>query len=366
MKFLHTADLHLDSAFCSSGALGAEQQRQRQRELLKKIFNLANKESCDMILIAGDLFDSSFVTPETRRLCLELFAEFEKPIIISPGNHDAFTDGSFYKSMEMPENVYIFTSSELQFFDFPSLEVTVAGYAFTSAALTANPLGAPVPERSNEKIRLLCAHTELDNPTTKYAPVLSSDIIRYGFDYAALGHVHSPKDSEGNIRYCGFAEGRSFDELGDGGVLVVSVEVGEPPLVTRHIISDIRYIRSTLELDDAVDSDDIALRIEQKIVELSSSGCVALRIELTGVIPPDTMTDIKIIEAKRREGVAVLEIEDSTLALPNKSFLEKDQSLRGEFYRSLRSALYSDSPEERAIALKALKIGLAAIEGGSL
>ena len=50
MKFLHTADLHLDSAFCSSGALGAEQQRQRQRELLKKIFNLANKESCDIIL----------------------------------------------------------------------------------------------------------------------------------------------------------------------------------------------------------------------------------------------------------------------------------------------------------------------------
>ena len=78
MKFLHTADLHLDSAFCGDGVFGAEARRERQRELLKKIFRIAEDEACDMILIAGDMFDTSFVTPETRKLCLSLFEEFKK------------------------------------------------------------------------------------------------------------------------------------------------------------------------------------------------------------------------------------------------------------------------------------------------
>ena len=70
MRFLHTADLHLDSAFCSDGQTGAEIRRQRQRDLLERIFDIARDRACDMILIAGDLFDSSFVTPETLTLCM--------------------------------------------------------------------------------------------------------------------------------------------------------------------------------------------------------------------------------------------------------------------------------------------------------
>ena len=68
MKILHTADLHLDSAFCGGGETLSQSRRARQREVFKKIFELAVSENCDMVLIAGDLFDTSFVTPETRTL----------------------------------------------------------------------------------------------------------------------------------------------------------------------------------------------------------------------------------------------------------------------------------------------------------
>ena len=68
MKLLHTGDLHLDSAFCAYGQRDAEAQRARSRELLARIFELADDRACDMILIAGDLFDSRFVAPESAEL----------------------------------------------------------------------------------------------------------------------------------------------------------------------------------------------------------------------------------------------------------------------------------------------------------
>ena len=366
MKFLHTADLHLDSAFCSVGVTDAQALRERQRSILKKIFETAKTEDCDMILIAGDLFDTVFVSPETRSLCLSLFADFNSPIIIAPGNHDAYVDGSFYKTQNLPENVCVFTSSELQYFDFPKLNTTVAGYAFTSAAMLENPLSSPPPVRHNERILLLCAHTELDVPTSRYAPMLTSDIVRHRFDYAALGHIHKHTRPRDNIVYCGFPEGRSFDEQGEGGVMIVTTDGIAPPTVERRNISQLCYLAIELSVDGACEPDEIEQKISAEIKRLTELyGKVALRIELTGAVTPDATRALREYEEKEYDSVVSLRIINSTLALPDKSFLEKDSTLRGEFYRSLLSGLYSDDAHTRALSLKALQIGLAAIDGKS-
>ena len=68
MRILHTGDLHLDSPFCAYGQKDADKQREAGRELLRRIFDCAKDEKCEMILIAGDLFDSRFVTPESAEL----------------------------------------------------------------------------------------------------------------------------------------------------------------------------------------------------------------------------------------------------------------------------------------------------------
>lgn len=363
MKILHTGDLHLDSAFCGGGETNAAIRRERQRAVLKKIFDLATAESCDAVFIAGDLFDTSFVTPETRSLCLSLFEGFGKPVVVAPGNHDPFVDGSFWKS-ELPENVYVFSSSELQYFDFPELSLTVGGYAFTSSALPRSPLEGQTPKaREGEKYLMLCAHCDLDMPTSRYAPVMSSDIVKLGFDYAALGHVHNPT-TEGNIRYCGFAEGRSFDERGEGGVLMISDESGALS-VQRRVISERRYVLCEVNADGMTAAEEIESAIEREIEKNTGEGLTHLRLELCGVVPEGALPDLGSIETRERSGVASLEITDSTLCLPDGAYLEKDTTLRGEFYRSLRAGLCSDDPTERRLSLRALRIGLAAIDGKS-
>lgn len=365
MKILHTADLHLDSAFCGEGELAAERRRERQREVLRKIFEVAKTQECDMILVAGDFFDTSYVTPETRSLCLSLFESFGKPIVIAPGNHDPFIEGSFWRS-ELPENVYVFTSTDIQYLDFPELSVTVGGYAFVSSALSQNPLEgqARIPE-DGSKWHILCAHCDLDLPTSRYAPVRSADIEAMGFDYAALGHVHNPqRGTEGKIRYCGFPEGRSFDERGHGGVLILSDDGGELE-VTFHRISESRYVCERIDVDGMSTPEEIEAALRSKIAQSGAEGTTYARIELCGVIPEGAMCDLDVIKREQWQGIGSVEITDNTLCLPEGEYLERDSSLRGEFYRSLSSLLLGEDAEQRQLALRALHIGLAAIDGKS-
>lgn len=361
MKFLHTADLHLDSAFCASAGTDAFARRQKQRQTLKRIFALAASESCDMVLIAGDLFDSGFVYPETKDLCVNLFRDFGAPVIIAPGNHDPLSASSFYQTEKLPENVHVFSSQMLEQIDFPNLKTTIAGYAFTSAALPTSPLATAGPA-PHEEIYVLCAHADLDAPTSRYAPVTTSDIERYGFDYAALGHVHNPENTSEYIRYCGFPEGRSFDELGDGYVLTVEITPDASPIVTSHKISNERYMWQELSLE-GISSNIEARSIIENAVTAVSSEPTHLRLDLVGTLSGDVLPELTAIEATLADKVRSLELRDNTLCLPEGGYLERDTTLRGEFYRSLLPELMGDDSEERNRALRALKIGLAAIDG---
>lgn len=362
MKFLHTADLHLDSAFCADTPTEAAARRREQRDVLKRIFDVAQESGCDMILIAGDLFDTVYVAPETKELCLSLFSDFKKPVIISPGNHDPYVNGSLYKT-ELPENVYVFSSSELQYFDFPTLGVTVAGYAFTAQAMQASPLAEEAVARENEGILLLCAHTELDTPTSRYAPIMSADVKRHGFDYAALGHVHNIPNTAENIRYCGFAEGRSFDELGDGGVLIVEADGNGALSVERKTVSEHRYLWEEISVDSIGDVSVLERAVKKKITDLVKDKKTHLRIELTGTTDTSPAYALSQIKAEDFPLLCSLKIIDNTLCIPDKAFLQKDPTLRGELYRMLEDKLVGDDLAERARALRALKIGLAAIDG---
>ncbi len=361
MRFLHTGDLHLDSAFCSAGAIAAEAERERQRRLLKRIFALAEGEDCDMLLMSGDVFDSVYVTPETASLFCRLCADFKRPVVIAPGNHDPYVEGGFYKNGGLPDNVFVFSSPELQYFDFAELGVTVAGYAFTSSALTLSPLCVEArPRETAEGTLLLCAHCDLGAAVSKYAPVTEEDIAKHGFDYAALGHAHNPSDMGERVRYCGFAEGRGFDETGDGGVWVADLGKDGEISVTRHRVSEIRYVISELSVDGAADMEELIAKVRAE-AERYDKGTY-LRLRLFGVTAMDGEMDRAAL-ARAADATAFVEIEDVTIALPDGAALEKDLTLRGEFFRTLRPRLVSDSAEERKRAVRALRIGLAAIDG---
>ena len=372
MRLLHTGDLHLDSAFCAYGKRDAEDQRESGRRLLRRIFDTAREESCDMVLIAGDLFDGRFVTPETEALFYELVENAHIPIVISPGNHDFYTDNSFYGKVreKLGDALTLFCSNELQMFEFDDLQVRVFGYAFTSAVLSENPLlQAQLPE-DDRYINIFCGHADLAAVVSRYAPITASQLIARGFDYAALGHIHNRpecEDTDGRVRYCGFAQGRSFDEIGEGGVWIVDVE-RDSCRAERKKLSERAFFIADIDIGDADGFASAEEIVRREVEKYACAKGVSLRVILSGRAEDSV---VSYLQSKREEiagecGIEYLEILDRTLPYIDGEYLERDTTLRGELYRTLLPRLTSDDASERYLAVRALRIGIAAIDGKSV
>lgn len=85
MKILHTADLHLGKRLNKASRLD------EQCAVIKEISVLADSEDIDVILIAGDIFDSSVPTSEAEKVFYRgmlTFAERGRAVIALAGNHD--------------------------------------------------------------------------------------------------------------------------------------------------------------------------------------------------------------------------------------------------------------------------------------
>lgn len=372
MRLLHTGDLHLDSPFCAYGKRDAERQREAGRELLRRIFECAKAEECDMLLIAGDLFDSRFVTPESAELFIKLVSECDIPVVLSPGNHDFYTEGGFYAAARsrLGDKLTVFSSSELQTYDFDEQRVRLYGYAFTSAALLQSPLSDADTPEDNGYLKILCAHADISSPVSRYAPITFSEIERIGFDYVALGHIHNRgecEDGEGRVRYCGFAEGRSFDEIGRGGVWIVDLD-GESCEARRVVLSSRAFFADELDVSEISSHGALIDALVSLAKSHAEGGGAHVRISLCGRAEEGYVKHalLSLPTVIERSGAEHVEITDDTLPEIDGEYLLRDSTLRGELYRTLLPKLSSDDGNERRLAAKALRIGLAAIDGKSI
>lgn len=369
LRILHTGDLHLDSPFACLSPEKSEQRRNELRETFARLVTLAREEAVDLMLISGDLFDSAYVSARTANRIIEEFAAMRRTqIVIAPGNHDPYTEDSLWASGRFPSNVHIFSDPELSSVTFPELNTVVWGWAFRSERLEHSPLAAHAP-CDPERLNLICGHCDLGVPLSKYCPVMPADLAAFGAQYAALGHRHIPGEpvqvGERTLAaYCGCIEGRSFDEPGRGGVYIIDAakrEGGWALDVRRVTLALRRYETATVDIS-GVDSElEVARRIKGAVEAGGYGRDTALRVTLTGATPPDfTVPREANGEAL---GLFYLELVDRTAPTFDARYLEQDMSVRGELYRSLLPYLTSGTPEERATAARALRMGMAALAG---
>ena len=367
MKILHIGDLHLDSAFSGFDKEGADKMRAMSRECFQKTMDIARERGVSLVLVAGDLFDTPFCTSATRKIVFDAISSVGCPVVISPGNHDYYNKNGTYADKNLPENAYVFTSAELGRFDFDELGVTVIGYAFTSDRYEENPLSGDVP-LSSDNVNILCAHTEIGVPLSKYAPMNMAAMARCGFTYAALGHIHAHTSPSrmGNTTaaYCGFAQGRSFDELGEGGAYIVDLDIESGAVeLERIVVSDMRYEIIKLDISTKNRDSDVIKMIEDEARTKNFDKKVALRVVLVGAVPSDYSMDEKAIEnAPELSFLALVKIKNKCVANFDLEYLKTDMTVRGEVYRSLLPMLESSDADERKKASMALKFALSALD----
>ena len=367
MKLMHLADFHLDSAFSGFDKDRAEQKREELRSCFVRAMQIAKQRKVELVLISGDLFDTPFCTLATRKTVFGSIKEVGCPVVIAPGNHDYYNKNGTYADKDLPENAYVFTSDELGRFDFDELGVSVVGYAFTSDRYDANPLGTNVPLSENN-VNILCAHTELGAPLSKYAPMSTGAISGCGFTYAALGHVHVPPApanvGSSLIAYSGFPQGRSFDELGAGGAYIVDIDLEQKRASCERVtLSTLTYEIEKIDVTGADDDSYVEDKISEIIKTHGYGENTALRVVLEGSVVSDYAIDEGRLSALECfSHLALLQIKNKTAPNFDLAYLVSDTSVRGEVYRTLLPLLESSDENERQKGALALKFALAALD----
>ena len=369
IKILHTGDIHLDSPFSGLDAHRSEVRRNELRGTFTSLMTYARTENVDLFLITGDMFDVGFATRETISLLIREISKLKCPVVISPGNHDPAGEGSVWRKNVFPDNTYIFTSEELSSFEFPELGFRVYGWGFEKTAMRDNPLAGKKAENDG-LVNVLSVHCDLTSPISASCPLTADELLAFGADYCALGHVHNP-DSVSlphGISYCGCLEGRSFDETGPKGAVLCEIgrrsSPGEevPVRYSRVRFSKRRYESLSLAVDGVADGEELKEKISNFISERKYGDDTLLRLTLTGRVREDLAVDTAAL-SDLGERLYALDVRDETTPDWNASALAADPTVKGEFYRVLEPLLTSPEPEKRKIASAALRYGLAALAG---
>ncbi len=362
VKILHTADLHI-----GSGRTGVKNGKAEIENTFFRIIDLCKSENIDFLLIAGDLFNSPFIPHETAEKVIFSFSKIPDTVVaISPGNHDFVCPGSVYSKYKFPENVIIF-SSFLEYRDFPEKNVRLWGAGFTDR-FESLPLLQVNEDENNDFLNLCVLHGEVvaDNSPSTYNPIYPAAIVKSGFDYLALGHIHKFSDIEKigktHFAYSGSPDGMGFDETGSHGVYIGSVSKGSCEL-GRIELSSRQYIETSFDITTFENLFDIADSILESIKQ-NHPECYTknlYRINLTGEVSASFFVDSSHLGKLLSEKLFYVEIEDKTTTdVSDLLTLASETSLRGVFVKKSLEKISAASGDEERFLKNALKIGLQA------
>lgn len=304
MRILHLADVHLDTAFTGRSAAIRSRLRQATREAFRRAVKLALDEAVDAVVIAGDLFDSHRLSFETEGF---LLAELRRlvdaglPVVYCTGNHDPGSVRRSRRSIPWPAGVHVVDGPEPVHVVVEDREgreiggITAAGHATERVtedlAARLAPPGGDLPQVALLHAQVVGSRSAGEHEP--YAPAELSRMQQAGFDYWALGHIHTREVLSGfpTICYPGNLQGRSPRETGARGAVLVDVVRGMPADIDFRPLAPIRW--ESLEIRDpagAASREALVRRIQEAWREAREhdpdpGADWMLRVHLAGATP---------------------------------------------------------------------------------
>ena len=342
MKFLHSADWHLDSPLP-----GKDPELQEALLALPfRVAQAAKQEGVQLLLLSGDIFDGP-ASRQSLGALQEALGTLDIPVCIAPGNHDPFTADSVWNREFWPENVRIFTRQTPESFVFPELNCRVWGAAFLAAEAPA--LLENFRARGSETWQIGLFHGDPTQAASVYNPVTADHIRNSGLHYLALGHIHKGGKLTFGDTLCawpGCPMGRGFDETGIKGVLSVTLE-------PEH--GDIRF----LPLDGPRFYDETAQPRDLEKILPALGNRDHYRITLVGESEP---VDLRALQ-KEYAHFPNLTLRDRTVPPLDLWASAGRDTLEGIYFGLLKDALEDATPEETRQILLAAKLSRQLLEG---
>ncbi len=297
-RFIHTADIHLDSPLTSLALRNADLGdlvRGATRKALERIVDLAISERVDAVIVAGDLYDGSQTSMATALFLMRQMRRLEAAgigVFLIRGNHDA--QSQITRELTFPPNVHVFDgrgkpvkAGALE----SGREIHVHGVSFAQPHAPASLLPtfrAPVPDAVN--IGLM--HTSLAGASRHdpYAPVGIADLSAHGFDYWALGHIHQRRVhlEKPWIVMPGNPQGRDINEGGPKGVTLATIAEDGTITCEEHRVAVAVFERLSVDLTGIDEWPSMLDRVETVLGEARAAAegaHVVARLTLLGATP---------------------------------------------------------------------------------
>lgn len=293
MKFIHTADIHLDSPLCGLASYQnapVEALRTATRDAFRKLVDEAVEQQVDFMVIAGDLYDGNWRDYNTGHFFVREMGRLNQaaiPVYLLYGNHDA--ENEMTRRLMFPPNVFVFDSRRPVTHRLEAHRVALHGRSFKEAATLENlALGYPDPVPGWLNIGVL--HTALEGYAAhaRYAPCTLAELAAKGYDYWALGHVHEHAVLSESpwVVFPGNLQGRHIRETGPRGAVLVTADETGIRAVQRLIVDVMRWERLDVDVSTATDLQGAVLlagRALQALLAARSDGKpVSVRVTLGG------------------------------------------------------------------------------------
>jgi len=295
VKFIHTADIHLDSPLKGLEAredAPIEEIRGATRRAFDNLVDLAIEEEVDFILIAGDLYDGDWKDYNTGLFFASRMGRLAKAgirVFIVSGNHDAASQ--ITKAMPLPDNVSLFSSKKPQSVKLDDLKVVVHGQSYSSKAMVDN-LASHYPQADGDFFNIGLLHTALTGRDghENYAPCALDELKAKGYDYWALGHIHKREVvcEVPLVVFPGNIQGRHIKEIGAKSVTVVTIDNGRISEITEHELDVLRWAICQVDLSGCETVDAVYSLVRQGFEQEQARAdgkTLALRLVLTGKCP---------------------------------------------------------------------------------
>ncbi len=384
ITLIQISDLHLGRSF---GGLNLPPEL---RESLATASLGALRRSCELVierdaaalLIPGDLFDKPEIDEGLTAQVRELFGDLGRPVLVSPGNHDAYGPMSVWNGAALirlglpawPENVHVFATREFSAYESLDGELVVYGHRVEGYHAADESPVQSVELREGGRRHVLLMHGALHDARFAQrgtAPFTIEQLAAIGTDYAAVGHYHRFQriEHEGRLlgAYAGVPVPGEWDEDPHGGIAVVAL--GDDGIeVSLETVFPGRVARLTVETDEPLAKLSATRSLVRKAAKREKLGEEDLvAVTLCGVCAFDLDTE-DLVSALRDHFRHVLvvdetvpEVEASAKAVDERVTVER------QFVAELEQRIAACTDDQQCVFLRAAqRYGLLALHGRAL
>jgi DNA repair exonuclease SbcCD nuclease subunit len=334
MRFVHAADLHLDSPLRNLALQDEAQARHLRRacrDAFESLIDLCIERQAAFLIIAGDLYDHDSPNMQVAVFLRNQLARLDRAgirVVVKKGNHDAAS--RITSDLGLPANTSMFGDRKPETIVFDDLRVALHGQSFRPGPVTENMAlgyGATVPGYLNIGV----LHTSLAGSSEHdvYAPCRLEELTTRGYAYWALGHIHKGEvlAEDPWVVYPGNIQGRHARETGPKGCLVVDTD-GDRVTAAEFVPLDVvRWHQVAVDLEGAGREPEAVERIRAGLAQASRDADgrpSAIRLTLSGRTPlqpalarrPERLRQTVLeLAGEIGDGLWIEKIQDRTVGL---------------------------------------------------